>query len=208
MKKISRQLNSLPKYSQLKFTSSKEYLEGKNKLSLLNTSNVRQKSVDNIIKIFESKTPEPKNFLTSDLLEKISFKQALRQKKRKFGFADATYDKEKPVSCKKIIDNKKKLNLLINNRSAVASPQTSKPKEINNNKRDAIKSASPKYAQLSIRISPKDRFSRINGIQDKDLTKAYQESIKKTEIETGLIRVRLSKLLSIKPIFNNPENIR
>ena len=70
LKKISKELKSFPKLKKLKFTASQKYLEGKKKISALNRESIHRKSVDNLIKIMESKTPEPQNFLTSEIIAK------------------------------------------------------------------------------------------------------------------------------------------
>lgn len=205
LKQISNELKLLSCARVNKFNQEAEFLSGKNTLKKLSPRYLRNESMEGLLKIIDEKNKTEKNLITEDIMKRESIKKALKARKREFGFKSKNsprlepdpvfyidvIDKKKSKMLEKILYNNKYRTSLKNSIQVKSNPQISN---------------SPQYRYseklMPISLSPSIFRNNFANLQDLNLPKTYQETVKKSEYELGCDKTKLSRLLSLRKIFN------
>lgn len=204
LKMISKELKSLSCKRFGKFTDDVDYVSGKNALRKLTDRHLRKESMEGILKIIDRKDCN-QEFITEEIMRRNSIKNALKARKREFGFKSSNspkpihspdlyipiLDEKKSKMLKKILYNHKYLSSIKSKQNPSINSPTSHPKFNRNSEKLKPISLSPSILRQT---SP----TSLNL----DLMKTYQEAVKISDIELGIDKSKLSRLLSLKGVFN------
>lgn len=198
LQRLNQQLSSLSKRKLEKFTSSKYYLDGKLRLNQFEKSDNRRKSVENMLRFITSQSPQGQNFLTPEITQKDSFKQAIKSRKRNFGFVIPLSPSQILTQSESPFTRKQSLKILktIIKAKKQANPVVPRKKFLKKGMQHGINSISPSYRLLP--LSPEPYIHIEDSEENFDITRQYQETILKQENEAKMRRIRLSKLLGVR----------
>ena len=221
LRRIGKQLKSLSRCKQEKFTSSEYYLEGKNKLNAISKTTDRRKSIENMLRLIDTKSPTSSHdFLTTEIVEKQSFKQALRSKKRDFGIPDPLFlspSQDEGLNYHNMLSTKKSIKALkaiLYTTRFIKSPVNQRKFLLEEFSRSNIKSTSPPNSHIFskpaspvvLRIPERLTYKEPKE-HDFELSKEYQETLKKGMMEAGMQRIKLTKMCSVKNALKLAKNI-
>ena len=204
LKKVEKEFFEFPK-EKVKFTTTQMFLLGKHKLSKNGLFAARQKSREYYLQIIKENSSSQKQFLTPELMAKASLKQALKTTKRNFGFINEEFISTEEclesfyhdgLSSKRTV---KALKAILYNHNYITSPAKRKNTKTGFlSKKKGFKPVLPKVLE---------KLSKSPDVEDSNIHKNYQQAIKKSSIELGIFRLKLSKLLHLKDAVDTTKII-
>lgn len=204
LKMISNELKSLSCKRFGKFTDDVEYVNGKNALRKLTERHLRKKSLEGILKIIDRKDCD-QELITEEIMRRNSINNALKARKREFGFKSSNspqhlpnpdiyipvLDEKKSKMLQKILYNHKYLSSIKRKPDTLIRSPTLQTKPIRH---------SEKLKPIS--LSPSILRETSPPSQNINLLKTYQAAVKSSDLELGINKSKLSRLLSLKGVFN------
>jgi hypothetical protein len=190
LKNIHQQLESISFGSSTKFADNPFYMEGKKRLFFQSKHHNEEVDLLNLIKIIDNTDPNKKNFITPDIMKSKLTRKILQSRKRSFGSTALNSLKTEPDSLNyEGLDWKqsKILRKVLHINSCTISPINEKFENFQEKGKKTVKPLS---------LSPV-----VESFEKNDIDKDYFQALKKTDLENGLHKVRLSRLVSLKGVF-------
>jgi hypothetical protein len=207
--KISQQIKSLASTHEEKFTQSPSYKLGKTQLFLNSTKFDDQHNIVDLLRIIDNKDPRKKKFLTPELMQSKLTKKIFQSRKRGFGSNEQIFMKQELEKTRQYEGIGSKQSLIL--KKILISEHYSPQMKIHNlqNNYDSLNSESVCMGKkgdlryIGMHKSPviyKKVCFRKN-FDDMNINKDYKEIVKKKEIEDGINKVKLRRLVSLKSVF-------
>ena len=193
LKTIHQQLESISLGSSTKFADNPFYMQGKKRLYNQSKQHDEELDLINLIKIIDNKEPNKKNFITPDMMQSKLTQKILQTRKRSFGSTGQNFMRAEPehsVNYEGLGRKQSKiLRKVLNVNSCAVSPLGQSGTK------------GPEGQGLRLSMSPGLGTSVQGSFDLADLNRDYCQVVKKEDIENGIRKVRLSRLISLRGVF-------
>lgn len=209
LNQISQQIKSLSSTQLEKFTESPSFKQGKTQLFLNSKKFDEQNDIVNLLRIIDHKDAKTKKFLTPELMQSKLTKKIFQSRKRGFGSNEQIFMKQELEKTRQYegIGSKQSIilrKILIGDHY---SPQM-KLVDLQDNEgslhnENGILREKGDLKLIGMHKSPafNNKVCFRKNFDDVNIDKVYRDIVKKKEIEDGLNKVKLSRLVSLKTAF-------
>lgn len=195
LKTIHQQLETISLGSSTKFADNPFYMQGKKRLYVQSKQHDEELDLINLIKIIDNNEPNKKNFITPDMMKSKLTQKILQSRKRSFGSTSQNFmraEHDHSVNYEGLDRRQSKiLRKVLNVNSCAGSPFAQNEK----------KGLEASGQGLRFSLSPAFGSSVQGSFDLVDLNRDYCQVVKKEDIENGMKKVRLSRLISLRGVF-------